>query len=53
MTRMIHAATLRVALLPVLLLAAGCREPVPSSSQGPIYVGPPPNIVVIVVDDLR
>ena len=54
MTRMTRVLSLRVwALLPMLLLPTGCREPVPSRDQGPIYLGPPPNILVIVVDDLR
>ena len=50
MTKMTRTLSLRVVLLAVLLLPAGCRQPVPSA---PVYLGPPPNIVVIVVDDLR
>ena len=54
MTRMTRALNLRVwALLPALLLPTGCQEPVPSRDQGPIYLGPPPNILVIMVDNLR
>ena len=48
---MAGARSLRVlCLLPVLLLPAGCRQPVPASQ---VYPGPPPNILVVVVDDLR
>ena len=35
-----------------MLLLAGCRGPA-SGPQGSVYTGPPPNILVIVVDDLR
>ena len=48
---MAGARSLRVlCLLPVLLLPAGCRQPVPASQ---VYPGPPPNILVVVVDHLR
>ena len=50
-----HHATPRPALLVVgaMALLVGCRAAPSSDALGPVYVGPPPNIVVIVVDDLR
>ncbi len=50
-----HHATRGPALLGLVVMALliGCRAAPSSDAPGPVYVGPPPNFVVIVVDDLR
>ncbi len=50
-----HHATRGPALLGLVVMAllVGCRAAPSSDAPGPVYVGPPPNFVVIVVDDLR